>query len=75
MVAHGTGTDSAEGPLVGTDLGIEFDETVVLAPGMVVVLEPVIWDDGAAGYRGEEILAVTESGYAMLSDHHYRPYA
>jgi Xaa-Pro aminopeptidase len=74
-LAHGTGTDSAEGPLVGTDLGIEFDETVVLAPGMVVVLEPVIWDDGAAGYRGEEILAVTESGYAMLSDHHYRPYA
>lgn len=74
-LAHGTGTDSAEGPLVGTDLGTEFDETVVLGPGMVVVLEPVIWDDGAAGYRAEEILAVTETGYTMLSDHHYRPYA
>ncbi len=73
-LAHGTGTDSAEAPFVGTDLGPEFDESFVLAPGMVLVLEPVIWDDGEAGYRAEEILAVTETGYRMLSDHHYEPY-
>ena len=48
---HGIGTDSAEMPLIGTDLGEEFDETIVLAPGMVMVLEPVIWDDGDGGYR------------------------
>jgi len=39
----------------------------VLAPGMVLVFEPVIWDDGRAGYRAEEIVAVTETGWTMLS--------
>jgi Xaa-Pro aminopeptidase len=73
-LAHGTGTDSAEPLFVGTDLGPEFDASSVLAPGMVLVLEPVIWHDGDAGYRAEEILAVTETGYRMLSDHHYEPY-
>ena len=74
-LAHGTGTDSAEMPLIGTDLGPDFDESIVLAPGMVAVLEPVIWEDGHAGYRSEEIVAVTDDGYTMLSNHHYRPYA
>jgi Xaa-Pro aminopeptidase len=73
-LAHGTGTDSAEPPFVGTDLGPEFDASVVLEPGMVLVLEPVIWDDGEGGYRAEEIVAVTETGHRMLSDHHYAPY-
>jgi Xaa-Pro aminopeptidase len=31
------------------------------------VFEPIIWDDGAGGYRAEEIVAVTESGYEPLS--------
>jgi Xaa-Pro aminopeptidase len=66
-LAHGCGTDSAEMPYVGTDLGDEFDASLVLAPGMVLVLEPVIWDDGHAGHRSEEIIAVTEDGYAWLS--------
>ncbi|MGQ0802445.1 MAG: M24 family metallopeptidase [Actinomycetota bacterium] len=73
-LAHGTGTDSAEMPLIGTDLGPDFDESLVLVPGMVAVLEPVIWDDGYAGYRSEEIVAVTDDGYTMLSNHHYGPY-
>ncbi len=66
-LAHGIGTDSAEMPYVGTDLGERFDDSIVLAPGMVLVLEPVIWDDGDAGYRAEEIVAVTETGWTMLS--------
>jgi Xaa-Pro aminopeptidase len=66
-LAHGIGTDSAEMPYVGTDLGQDFDDSVVLAPGMVLVLEPVIWDDGRAGYRAEEIVAVTDTGWRMLS--------
>ena len=48
-LAHGIGTDSAEMPFVGTDLGDEFDASLVLQPGMVLVFEPVIWDDGHAG--------------------------
>lgn len=73
-LAHGVGTDSAEMPLVGTDLGESFDEQLVLAPGAVLVLEPVIWDEGAAGYRAEDIVAVTDDGWMPLSDYPYAPY-
>ena len=66
-LAHGIGTDSAEMPLIGTDLGNEFDASIVLQPGMVLVLEPVIWDDGEAGHRSEEIVAITDDGYLWLS--------
>jgi Xaa-Pro aminopeptidase len=71
---HGIGTDSAEMPLIGTDLGEEFDESIVLAPGMVMVLEPVIWDDGDGGYRSEEVVVVTETGYRCLSRFPYMPF-
>ena len=74
-LAHGIGVDSAEAPFIGTDLGPAVDESIVLAPGMVFVLEPISWADGTGGYRGEEIVAVTETGYELLSDYHYEPYA
>ena len=74
-LAHGIGVDSAEAPFIGTDLGAEFDESIVLAPGMVFVLEPTAWADGTGGYRGEEIVAVNDAGYELLSDFHYLPYA
>jgi Xaa-Pro aminopeptidase len=73
-LGHGVGTDSAEMPLVGTDLGERFDERLVMQPGMVLVLEPVIWDDGASGYRAEDILVVTDDGWAPLSDNDYWPF-
>src|SRR5207302_7354121 len=73
-LAHGIGTDSAEMPLIGTDLGEAFDESLVMAPGMVLVIEPVIWDDGAAGYRSEDIVAITDDGWMPLSDHPYDPF-
>ncbi len=75
-LAHGVGVESAEMPLVGTDLGPEFDDRLVLAPGMVLVLEPVIWDDGVGGYRAEEIVAVSEDGWCHLGGGHpYPPFA
>jgi Xaa-Pro aminopeptidase len=73
-LAHGIGVDSAEAPFIGTDLGADFDEGIVLAPGMVFVLEPVAWADGTGGYRAEEIVAVTDDGFRLLSDHPYEPY-
>jgi Xaa-Pro dipeptidase len=73
-LAHGVGTDSAEMPLIGTDLGASFDERLILQPGMVFVLEPVIWDDGAAGYRAEDIVAITDDGWVPLSAHPYDPF-
>ena len=75
-LAHGVGLESAEMPLVGTDLGPEFDDRLVMAPGMVLVLEPVIWDDGVGGYRAEEIVAVTDDGWRHLGGgHRYPPFA
>jgi Xaa-Pro dipeptidase len=71
---HGIGTESAEMPFIGTDLGEAFDESIVLAPGMVMVLEPVIWEDGYGGYRAEDIVAVTDDGYRMLSNFPYMPF-
>ena len=73
-LAHGVGLSSAEMPLIGTDLGESFDERIVLEPGMVLVLEPATWEEGFGGYRAEEILAVTETGYRFLSDFPYAPF-
>jgi Xaa-Pro aminopeptidase len=67
-LAHGTGTESAELPYVGTDLGPDFDASFVLAPGMVLVFEPITWEDGVGGFRAEEIVAVTDEGYERLSN-------
>jgi Xaa-Pro aminopeptidase len=67
-LAHGIGTDSAEMPLIGTDRGDAFDASIVLQPGMVLVFEPVMWEEGHCGHRSEEIVAVTEDGYLPLSN-------
>jgi Xaa-Pro dipeptidase len=73
-LGHGIGVNAAEMPMIGTDLGIEFDEKFVLQPGMVLVLEPVVWEDGTGGYRSEEVLVITEGGWTRLTDYPYDPY-
>ncbi len=73
-LGHGLGIDSAEMPYVGSDIGEAFDATLVLASGMVLVLEPIVWDDGAAGYRSEEVLLITEDGWEPMTDYPYDPF-
>jgi Xaa-Pro aminopeptidase len=73
-LGHGIGTYPAEMPMIGTDLGEEFDDNFVFAPGMVLVLEPVVWADGTGGYRSEEIVVITEDGYTPITDYPYSPY-
>jgi Xaa-Pro aminopeptidase len=58
----------------GADLGEEFDQGIVLKPGMVLVIEPVIWEIEEGGYRSEEVIAVTESGHERLTNYPYSPY-
>lgn len=73
-LGHGIGVNAAEMPMIGTDLGQEFDENYILQPGMVLVTEPVVWADGTGGYRSEEILVITEEGCIKLTDYPYTPY-
>jgi Xaa-Pro dipeptidase len=73
-LGHGIGTNAAEMPMIGTDLGQEFDDNFVFPAGMVLVLEPVVWEDGTGGYRSEEIVVITQDGFVSLTDYPYAPY-
>jgi Xaa-Pro dipeptidase len=73
-LGHGLGIDSAESPYVGSDIGEAFDASLVLAAGMVLVIEPIVWEDGAAGYRSEEVLHITEDGWEAMTDYPYDPF-
>jgi Xaa-Pro aminopeptidase len=73
-LGHGAGCDSGEAPFIGSDLGLEYDDTVELVEGMVFVLEPVVWRDGVGGYRSEEIVVVTEDGFEKLTTYGYTPF-
>jgi Xaa-Pro aminopeptidase len=73
-LGHGLGIDSAEMPYVGSDIGEAFDASLVLAAGMVLVLEPIVWDEGAAGYRAEEVVHISDDGYESMTDYPYNPF-
>jgi Xaa-Pro aminopeptidase len=73
-LGHGIGTFPAEPPMIGTDLGEEYDDSFAFPPGMVLVLEPVVWEDGTGGYRSEEIIVITEDGFTPITDYPYSPY-
>jgi Xaa-Pro dipeptidase len=73
-LGHGIGTFPAEQPMIGTDLGEEFDDNFVFPAGMLLVLEPVVWEDGTGGYRSEEIIVITDDGFVSITDYPYAPY-
>jgi len=73
-LGHGLGLESAESPYVGTDLGDGYDRRQVLAAGTVLVIEPVVWDEGHSGYRSENVYVITEDGSVNLTDYPYDPY-
>jgi len=66
-LAHGIGIGGVEPPFIGTDLGLAAEESMVLASGMVLVLEPYVWEEGRGGYRAEQTIAITPTGYEPLS--------
>jgi Xaa-Pro aminopeptidase len=74
FLAHGLGIEGGEIPQIGSDLGQEFDESFVLQPGMAIVVEPITWADGHGGYRAEELVVVTETGYERISDYPDTPF-
>lgn len=74
-LGHGLGVTAGETPMIGTDLGTEFDENFVFEPGMVLVLEPMVWEDGTGGYRRKHVVVITEDGFLALTDDPHPPYA
>ena len=63
----------------GREAGLELREDIetVLAPGMVVSMEPMITipdgEPGAGGYREHDILVVTEDGARNITGFPYGP--
>ncbi|MBT6095716.1 MAG: M24 family metallopeptidase [Rhodospirillaceae bacterium] len=63
----------------GREAGLEFREDIdtVLAPGMVVSMEPMLWvpqgEPGAGGYREHDIMIITEDGAENITKFPYGP--
>jgi Xaa-Pro aminopeptidase len=74
-VAHSIGLGGVEPPFVGTDLGEAVEDEWTLRPGMVMVFEPYVWEEGVGGYRAEETVVLTENGCERFSDFPYGPFA
>ena len=73
-LGHGIGTNAAEMPMIGTDLGAGVRRQLRVPGRHGAVLEPVVWEDGTGGYRSEEIVVITEDGFVPFTDYPYAPY-
>ena len=62
-IGHGIGLGLHEHPM----LNPAADE--VLAPGMVLCIEPAHYDEDVAGYHIEDLVVVTEDGAEVLTDY------
>jgi creatinase len=63
----------------GREAGLELREDIdtVLAPGMVISMEPMLTipdgQAGAGGYREHDILVITEEGAENITEYPYGP--
>ena len=62
-IGHGIGLGLHEHPMLNPAV----DE--LLAPGMVLCIEPAHYDEGVAGYHIEDLVVVTEDGAKVLTDY------
>lgn len=62
-LGHGVGLEIHEEPRIAIDV----DPETVFQPGMVVALEPGVYFPGWGGVRIEELVAVTTTGFRVLT--------
>ncbi len=71
-VAHGSG-QGFEPPIAGTGLGAEAEARQELQAGMVLVLQPYVWEQGAGGFWAKETALVTEGAPERLTSLSHGP--
>lgn len=64
-LGHGLGLEVHEAPRMGPK------SPGVLEEGMVLTVEPGLYYPGIGGARIEDVIAITKTGYRMLSKYHY----
>jgi Xaa-Pro aminopeptidase len=74
FLAHGLGLEGGEPQQIGSDRGQEYDEQFIFEPGMAIVVEPVTWKEGHAGWRCEELVFVTDDGCELVSHYPNEPF-
>ena len=62
-LGHGIGLDAHEYPFIKDNIA----EGTVLKPGMIITIEPGLYDPGAGGVRLENDFLITESGAERLT--------
>ena len=62
-LGHGTGLEIHEAPFVRSKASLE----TVFQPGMIVTLEPGLYDPELGGCRYENDILITESGNGVLT--------
>ena len=63
-LGHGIGLEVHENPILNTKP--EYETT--LEPGIIITLEPGLYEDGAGGVRWENDFLVTDSGHEVLTN-------
>lgn len=74
-ICHGIGIYGADPPFVGALAAMDVDAPIPFQPGMVLALEPYVWEEGVGGYRSEDSFVITDSGAEIFSRFPYGPLA
>ncbi len=64
-----------EVPVIGTGLDAAADAVWTLVPGMTLVVGAYVWEEGAGGFLGEEVVLITDDGHEVLTRLSHGPLA